>query len=90
MPLENERLEQLHTELRSLLAEREGEVARSRQSGSDAARELERLAAEIDAWEADARKLGPASDEEKAIAALADRAREINQKLSAGRPGASL
>lgn len=84
MLLANERLEQLHTELCTALSERQSELARTRSSGGDAARKLDKAEAEIRSWEADAGKIGETCEDQKAMTDLIERANQISHSLCEG------
>ncbi|OBY24629.1 hypothetical protein [Leisingera sp. JC1] len=81
MQLQNSRLEQLFSELCSALTERQGEQVRTRQTDSAAGQKLDQIEAEIKNWADDAQKIAVGDDDEKSVADLVERARQINQKL---------
>lgn len=84
MALKVEKLEEIHAELCALLAERQGEMARTAPSREESAtHELETVAADIASWSDDAAKIGSAegADNTSAIAGLVERAKEIRWRL---------
>ncbi|MEW2912785.1 hypothetical protein [Leisingera sp. JC11] len=90
MALKVAQLEEIHSEMCGLLAERQDELARTAPSGEDtAASDLDRLAAEIGNWSDDAAKVETADgkENEAAIADLAEQAKQICWRLSSGYAG---
>lgn len=84
MALKVDKLEEIHAELCGLLAERQGEIARTAPSGTaSASDEMEAVTADIARWEGDAAKIGSAegADNQSAIAGLVERAKEIRWRL---------
>lgn len=81
MPLPNPKLEQLHSELCALLAERQEEQVRTRNTDSAGIQLLDQAAAEISSWAEDAGKVEADPGNEKQLFELVDRAREISLKL---------
>lgn len=84
MTLPNSQLEQVHTEMKSLLTERQGELARD--GGDDHSRDVsdaESLSNEIDAWEKKAQDVPEAPDDDEKVRELEASGREICSKLEA-------
>ena len=84
MQLPNERLEQLHTELRTALSERQSEHARTQHESGEVPRQLDQAETEIRNWTEDAQKVRADTRDDRAIADLVERAKQINQKLCEG------
>lgn len=90
MALKVAKLEEIHSEMCGLLAERQDEMARTAPSGNGTAGgDLTEISAEIGNWSDDAAKIEAADgkESEAAIADLVERAKHICWRLSSSAAG---